>query len=250
MSLSRTAGSFCGTFRMIVYSSTDRPWSVTAFSMASPASPSRRFFSATGASANCWSYLFLITDTFLAAAAAASSFLSGIFVGVGGLGVITDDGPEGDCCCACAAGTTKRPAAVRVRAHHVPNRVVDCMSKLLLRMCFSQPTGWFHARPAGKNAIHLATPAASIRSRANISSMTRIGFEIDHQVRRFGIVGLKARLGRIGPTGEVHHHAPPAVILLRLDGFHDVQALAVEEEGVTPKKLFELRHAPMPRRNA
>src|SRR3984893_18988394 len=53
-----------------------------------------------------------------------------------GLGVVTD-GPEGDCCCACAAGMTKRPAAVRVMAHHVPNRdvpnrVVDCMSKLLL----------------------------------------------------------------------------------------------------------------------
>src|SRR6266851_8746387 len=131
-------GSFCATFRIVVYSSIDRPWSVTAFAMASPASPLRRSFSATGASANCWSYLFLITDTFLTAAAAASSFLSGIFVGaVVGLGVVAD-GPEGDCCCACAAGLAKRPAAVRVRTHHVPNRavpnrVVDCMSKLLLR---------------------------------------------------------------------------------------------------------------------
>jgi hypothetical protein len=70
-------------------------------------------------------------------------------------------------------------------------------------------------------------------SRANISSMMRVGFEIDHQVRRFGLVGLKARLGLIGPTGEIHHDAPPAVVLLRLDGFHDVEALAVEEEGMT-----------------
>src|SRR5882757_11423806 len=90
----------------------------------------------------------------------------------------------------------------------------------------------FDTRLARKER-HSATPGATIRSRANISSMTRIGFEIDHQVRRLGFVGLKARLGRIGPTGEVHHNAPPAVILLRLDGFHDVEALAVEEEGVT-----------------
>src|SRR5258707_1482641 len=125
-------GSFCAAVRIVVYSSIDRPWSVTAFAMASPASPWRRCFSATGASDNCWSYFFLITDAFLSAAPAASSFLSGIIVGVVvGLGVVAD-GPAGDCCCACAAGMTKRPAAVRVRAHHVPNRVVDCMSKLLL----------------------------------------------------------------------------------------------------------------------
>src|SRR5216684_1296838 len=195
-------GSFCATFRIVVYSSIDRPWSMTAFAMASPASPLRRSFSATGASANCWSYLFLITDTFLTAAAAASSFLSGIFVGVGGLGVITDDGPEGDCCCACAAGMTKRPAAVRVRTHNVPNRdvpnrVVDCMSKLLL-WCEDVifPVDRLRStrdRP-GKNAIYLATPGVSIRSRANISSMTCVGFEIDHHVCRFGLVGLKARL--------------------------------------------------------
>src|SRR5229473_8166179 len=91
----------------------------------------------------------------------------------------------------------------------------------------------------GKNVIYWATPGASIRSRANISSMTRVGFEIDHQFRRFGLVGLKARLGRIGPTGEIHHDAPPAIVLLRLDGFHDVEALAVEEEGVTTEQLFE-----------
>src|SRR3979409_303363 len=115
-----------------------------------------------------------------------------------GLGAVTD-GPEGDCCWACAAGMTKRPAAMRVTA----NRIVDCMSKLLL--C----------------------------SRANISSMMRVGFEIDHQICRFGLVGLKARLGLIGPTGEIHHDAPPAVVLLRLDGFHDIEALAVEEEGMT-----------------
>jgi hypothetical protein len=48
--------------------------------------------------------------------------------------------------------------------------------------------------------------------------MTRIGFEIDHQFRRFGLVGLKAHLVLIDPAGEIHHDAPRAVVLLRLDG--------------------------------
>src|SRR5260370_4954030 len=101
----------------------------------------------------------------------------------------------------------------------------------------------------GKKGIYLARPGVSSRSRANIWSMTCVGFEIDHHVCRFGLVGLKARLGRIGPTGEIHHDAPPTVVLLRLDGFHDVEALAVEEEGMTTEQLFELRHRRMPRRN-
>jgi len=71
------------------------------------------------------------------------------------------------------------------------------------------------------------------RSGEHFVKMTRVGFEIDHQIRRFGLVGLKAHLVRIGPTSEIHHDAPLAVVLLRLDGFHDVEALAVEEEGVT-----------------
>src|SRR5258707_12904801 len=156
-------GSFCAAVRIVVYSSIDRPWSVTAFAMASPASPWRRCFSATGASDNCWSYFFLITDAFLSAAPAASSFLSGIIVGVVvGLGVVAD-GPAGDCCCACAAGMTKRPAAVRVMAHHVPNRVVDCMSKLLLGgEDVILPADRVHSTRPARKERHLLSNARSL----------------------------------------------------------------------------------------
>ena len=33
----------------------------------------------------------------------------------------------------------------------------------------------------------------------------------------------------VGPIGEIHHHASPAVVLVSLDGFHDVEAFAVEK---------------------
>jgi len=63
--------------------------------------------------------------------------------------------------------------------------------------------------------------------------MTTIGFEIDHQIRRLGLMGLKARSLRVGPVGEINHHAPSSTaILFRLDGFHDVEAVAVEKVGV------------------
>ena len=50
---SRTSGSFCATTRIEVYSSTERPWSVTAFTSAVFASEAMRSFSAGGAAAIC-----------------------------------------------------------------------------------------------------------------------------------------------------------------------------------------------------
>jgi hypothetical protein len=150
---------------------------------------------------------------------------------------------------------------------NVPNPVVDCMSDLLLWMCFSERWSALKdgdskqaERPprAGNSEALLcmtdsedpptdrdrqATGRKERRSLGNarsvdplaggISSMARITLEIDHQVRRLGRVGLKAQLSFIDPTGEIHHDAPPPVVLLRLDGFHDIEALPVEEEGVS-----------------
>src|SRR6266851_6146413 len=169
-------GSFCATSRIVAYSSIDRPWSVTAFFMASLASSTRRSFSAAGAWASFCSKVPLTVDTCLTAAAAASSFLSGIVVGAG-LGAVAG-GAEGGCCCAFAAGMNRRPAAARVIAQNAPSLVVDCMSNLLFWMSFplhdsrpSQtirheprlcshdeqqhpPPATFDTRPARKNAIH------------------------------------------------------------------------------------------------
>jgi len=62
-----------------------------------------------------------------------------------------------------------------------------------------------------------------------MSLTAAIGFEIDHQFRRLESVGQKAVRLLVGPIGEIHHHASLAVVLVSLDGFHDVEAFAVEK---------------------
>src|SRR5882724_9335484 len=75
--------------------------------------------------------------------------------------------------------------------------------------------------------------------------MEAIGFEIDHQIRRLGLVGLKARRFVIGPIGQIHHYAPPSVVRFYLDGLHNVEAIAVKKIGVVAEQPFELRHRRM-----
>ena len=90
----------------------------------------------------------------------------------------------------------------------------------------------FDTRSVGKERHSLGNTRSVDPLAGDITSMARIAFEIDHHIRRLRLVGLKALRFLIGPTGEIHHHAVQPVGLLRLDGFHDIEAIAVEKVSV------------------
>src|SRR6266481_284551 len=117
-------------------------------------------------------------------------------------------------------------------------------------LCFAwrtavPPTGCVrHA--TGREERHSLGNSRSVNPLAgDITSMARIAFEIDHHIRRLRLVGLKALRFLIGPTGEIDHHALQPVGLLRLDGFHNIEAIAVEKVSVIAEQPFELRHQRM-----
>jgi hypothetical protein len=73
--------------------------------------------------------------------------------------------------------------------------------------------------------------------------MAYVGFEIDDNLRYLRRVRLKVvLLSPILPIGEIHDHCPPAAILLFIDGFHDIEALAIEKIGVITEQAFKLGH--------
>ena len=75
------------------------------------------------------------------------------------------------------------------------------------------------------------------------TSMEYIGVEIDDQLGYLRRVRLEIiLLGPIGPIGEIHHHGLRPTIPLFVDGFHDIETLAVEEIGVITEQAFKLGH--------
>src|SRR5690242_7309723 len=73
--------------------------------------------------------------------------------------------------------------------------------------------------------------------------MEYIGIEIDDQLGYLRRVRLEIiLLGPIGPIGEIHHHGLRPTIPLFVDGFHDIETLAVEEIGVMTEQAFKLGH--------
>src|SRR6266851_5582149 len=100
----------------------------------------------------------------------------------------------------------------------------------------------FDTRPVGKERHSLGNTRSVDPLAGDITSMARIAFEIDHQIRRLGLVGQKALRFLVDPTGEIHHHAAQPVGLLLLDGFHNIEAVAVEKVSVIAEQPFEFRH--------
>src|SRR5882757_8287844 len=108
----------------------------------------------------------------------------------------------------------------------------------------------FDTRPVGKERYSLGNTRSVDPLAGDITSMARIAFEIDHHIRRLRFVGLKALRFLIDPTGEIHHNTVHPVGLLRLDrlhndGFHNIEAIAVEKVSVIAEQPFELRHQRM-----
>jgi hypothetical protein len=62
----------------------------------------------------------------------------------------------------------------------------------------------------------------------------------DHQVRRLRFVQLETGSGLVAPAGKIHDLGGLRRRPGSLDRLHDVETMAVEEEGVFPEQVVEL----------